>query len=189
MSKYIFSILCSIFALTVNAQSFTLSGQVLTNDGDGVSGAVLEVVDESETVVAALTTDCTGNFTFTDLLGGTDYTLRAEKQGSIQNGNSTFDLVLISQHILGIVDLPNAYYRAAADVDESGSISVFDLLLMRGVILAILDSYPGQNWFFFRPGDQFPSAEFDFILNGDLSDFDLITVKKGDVNASAFPCE
>ena len=189
MPKYIFLILCLVLAFAAHAQTYTLSGHVLTDTDDGVGNVLLEVVDATETVVATFTTDCSGDFSIADLAGGTNYTLRATKEGSPFNGNSTFDLVVTSRHLLGIQELPSPYTLAAADVDESGSISVMDMLLMRALILAINDAYPGSNWLFFRPGDPFASVEFDFVLNADMTNFDLITIKKGDVNGSANSCE
>ena len=64
-----------------------------------------------------------------------------------------------------------------------------DIVLLRALILDIQQTYPGENWLFFRPGDQQASSAFDIVLTADLSNYDLITIKKGDVNGSALPCE
>ena len=189
MLKYTFSILSFTLVLSVSAQSFSLSGQVLTDTDDPAGSVLLEVLDEQDEVVATQLTDCSGNYLFEDLTGGTEFTVRVSKEGSPLNGNSTFDLVLISKYLLGSGELENSYRISAADIDESGSISVLDLLRMRALILGIQQAYPGSNWLFFRPGDQQASSAFDIVLTADLSNYNLITIKKGDVNGSAFPCE
>ena len=48
-----------------------------------------------------------------------DYMIRPEKDDRPLNGVSTFDLVLISKHILGITEFENPYQMIAADVNLS----------------------------------------------------------------------
>jgi hypothetical protein len=56
-------------------------------------------------------------------------------------GVSTFDLVLITRHILGETLLDSPYKLIAADVDNSGYISVSDLIQLRELILSVRTSF------------------------------------------------
>ena len=82
------------------------------------------------------------------------YTLLAEKTTGILNGVSTFDLILISKHILGIDYLDSPYKIIAADIDKSGIVSTLDLIKLRKLILDIDDALPNGNksWRFVQSG-------------------------------------
>jgi hypothetical protein len=62
------------------------------------------------------------------------------------NGVSTFDLVQISKHILGIEPLPNAFCIVAADANYSGSVTTTDIITIRKVLLGINQNYPIGSW-------------------------------------------
>jgi len=53
------------------------------------------------------------------------------------SGLSTFDLVCIQKHILGLATLENGYKMLAADANKSNSITTFDIVLFRKLILGI----------------------------------------------------
>ncbi len=112
------------------------------------------------------------------------------------NGVSTFDLVLISKHILGIKPLDSPYKMIAADVNNSTSITTLDLIQLRKLILSI-DTEFGNNtsWRFVDAGYNFPdpakpwTEQFPEVKNiNNLQDGltgDFVAVKIGDVNGSA----
>lgn len=60
------------------------------------------------------------------------------------NGVSTFDLVLINRHILGIEPL-DGFKMLAGDVNMSGSITTFDIVELRKLILGIDTDLPNSN--------------------------------------------
>lgn len=188
MYKYLLSTTLLIACCVLSAQTYSLGGYITTINDSGVGEVQLEVVDPNGTTVGSLMTDCDGAYTFDNLEAGTVYTLHTTKDGSVFNGNTAFDLVLIAKHLLGSYEIDNPFQLAAADNDESGHVSVADLLWLQSVILAVEVVYPGENWLFFRPADTQPRTSFEFVLTGDVFDFDLISVKKGDVNDSANPC-
>ena len=54
-----------------------------------------------------------------------------------------FDLVLISKHILGNeAQFDSPYKYIAADINKSGSITAFDMVQLRQLILNITTEYP-----------------------------------------------
>ena len=63
-------------------------------------------------------------------------------------GVSTYDLVLIAKHILGIQTLASGYSIIAADANESNSVTTFDIVELRKLILGIYDRLPvpDQPW-------------------------------------------
>ena len=188
MLKFILSILCLGTFISSWGQTHTLAGRVATENVESMSEVELELFDASGALVATYITDCDGLFTFNDLNDGETYTISMQKEDSPLNGTSTFDLVLISRELLGVQDLDSQYKQASADVDESGAISIMDLVLIRAVILNIVEEYPGGDWLFFRPGNLDASSSYEIVLTDDLLDFDIVGAKKGDVNGSADTC-
>ncbi len=63
------------------------------------------------------------------------------------NGVTTYDLVLISKHILAVETLDSPYKLIAADVNGSKSITTFDIVELRKLILGIYGSLiPPNPW-------------------------------------------
>jgi len=109
-------------------------------------------------------------------LQNSSYTLIPNKTGSPYDGLTTYDLVLISKHILDIVPFNCPWQIIAADINRSESITTFDIVTARKVILGIVDTFPYGSWRFMPD-----SAS---VSNGNCQDF--VGVKLGDVNAG--PC-
>lgn len=126
-------------------------------------------------------------------------TLRAERFGNPLNGVSTYDLVVITKHILGQTPLASVYQGIAADVNNSHSITTFDIVETRKLILGIYDSFPGvPSWRLIRPLAN--TTDFSMLnavrdtyqflvpaLTADvvLPSVNFIAIKTGDVNQSA----
>ncbi|MEO6760032.1 MAG: T9SS type A sorting domain-containing protein, partial [Saprospiraceae bacterium] len=126
-------------------------------------------------------------------------TVRANRFGNPLNGVSTFDLVVITRHILGMEPFTNVYQAIAADVNNSHSVTTFDIVETRKLILGIYDSFPGvPAWRLIHPlvnltdfsalgaiKDTYqlviPSLAADVNLNG----INFVGIKTGDVNFSA----
>lgn len=101
------------------------------------------------------------------------YTIIPHKNDNPLNGLTTYDLVLISKHILGIEALKCDWQRLAADVNCSGSITTFDIVTARKVILGIDQELPCGSWRF--------SPDSASSMNGNCLEF--LAVKSGDVTA------
>ncbi|MCC7507718.1 MAG: hypothetical protein IT259_20585, partial [Saprospiraceae bacterium] len=128
---------------------------------------------------------------------GSDYTVTPVKDDNPMNGVSTFDLVLISKHILGTEPLTSPYRIIAADANKSNSVTTFDILELRKLILGIYTELPNNtSWRFLDEGFAFsdPSNPFynvpfaENISVGDIQssqvDDNFVGVKIGDVNGS-----
>jgi len=94
-----------------------------------------------------------GNFTFGALIEGNDYTVRPNLDEKHLNGVSTFDLVLISKHILQVQPLDSPYKMIAADVNNSKKITTLDIIQLRRLILSIDTEFSNNTSWRFIPGD------------------------------------
>jgi hypothetical protein len=156
--------------------------------------------------------DCSGNvtmhyYTSPQQPGIYDFTPCPKCQGYIitpknddnpLNGVSTYDLVLISKHILGIQPLGSPYKMIAADANKNGSITTFDIVEIRKLILGINTTYLNNtSWRFVPKSYVFPNPNNPFSAtfpekwtypgNPISNPIDFVAIKVGDVNGSATP--
>ena len=181
-----------------------ISGALKTEENEGVEEANVQLfaIPANGAPVQASTdmTDNLGQFVFANTLPvGSDYILAPEKDDNPLNGVTTYDLVLISKHILGLEPLNSPYKMIAADANKSGSITTFDIVELRKLILGIYNELPANtSWRFVDKDyafpnplnpfqDQFPETKTvqDMQLHN-LED-DFVGVKVGDVNNSVVP--
>lgn len=140
--------------------------------------------------------DTLGNFAFAPVPLGGDYTITPTKDNDPLNGVSTFDLLLISKHILG-VDTLDPLRLLAADANRSGSVTSFDMLELRKLILGLYTDLPqNTSWRFFPkdmtidPANPFGSLTEIIQLSGfnpATQNMDFVAVKTGDTNGNAKP--
>lgn len=184
----------NMFGLCAPFGPASVAGLISTDSGLPVENVSLKLTgDKSE----EKTSDQTGHYTFHELNANSDYTITPYKDDDYLNGVSTFDLILITKHILGSRKLESPYRLIAADVDRSNSISALDLIQLRKLILSISKTLPNNtSWRFIPANYSFPDpsnpwfASFPEVLNYNdlqsaISDGDFIGLKIGDVNGNA----
>jgi hypothetical protein len=144
-----------------------------------------------------MVTEADGQYEFVNLELFYDYTVTPFNDANALNGVSTFDLVLISKHILGVTPLDSPYKMIAADVNNSESITTLDLIQLRKLILTIDTEFSNNtSWRFVDAAFNFPDESNPWLtdfpevinlndLNSDMVDQNFVAVKIGDVNASA----
>lgn len=127
---------CTITA-TVSAPNFTTETTVVTLDS---------------------TESCAGfDFDTDQYPANAAFSFSATKdQDDPLNGVSTLDLVQMSKHILGLQPLPSPLAMIAADVNRSGSITTFDLVEERKLILGTYSTWPTGPIWRFVPEYQLP---------------------------------
>ncbi len=125
------------------------------------------------------------------------FVIAPEKDDNPLNGVTTYDLVLISKHILGLEPLNSPYKMIAADANKSGSITTFDIVELRKLILGIYTELPNNtSWRFVDKSFSFPNIlnPFQTLFPETISVADAMTtqaaedfvgVKIGDVNNTA----
>jgi hypothetical protein len=141
-------------------------------------------------------TDDLGLYAINGLQLGSNYAIAPQKDVSPLNGVTTFDLVLMTNHILGSLPLNSPYKIIAADANNSGAVTTFDVLEVRKLILHITDHFTNNTSWRFVPKDYvFPNPQNPFAtvfpeelhltMGQSVSDADFIGIKVGDVNGNA----
>ena len=166
------------------------AGFIQTDQGNGVESVTVDVNGGLFSQV----TDAQGAFSFS-LESGGDYSFLPSLDEDADNGVTTFDIVLITRHILGLDPLDNGYQMIAADANNSQSVSTLDIVAIRKVILQMEDSFPNNtSWRFVSADHVFadPANPWGFPelinvnnMNSDTDALDFIGVKIGDINGSA----
>lgn len=122
-----------IAGFTLGFTRSMINGVVVKRDGEPVAGVGVVLSGNSQ---AQASTISDGNFTFSNIDDGT-YTLTPTLDVQASKGVSTRDIIALQKHILEIKPLQNPYQLLAGDVDNSGSISAMDMVLMRRLILGL----------------------------------------------------
>ncbi|MDX2279461.1 MAG: T9SS type A sorting domain-containing protein [Saprospiraceae bacterium] len=182
-----------------------LYGSLATEINNGVQDVTIKAAAPSNTcatcsgtcIEASELTNATGQYGFCSLCSTcSKFTLTPTKNDNPLNGVSTFDLVLISKHILGIETLNSPYKIIAADANKSQSVTSFDIIELRKLLLGIYSALPNNtSWRFVSKDFTFPNVlnpfqtMFDeFIACADptqVKPFDFVAIKVGDVNNNA----
>ncbi|MEM9991138.1 MAG: peroxidase family protein, partial [Bacteroidota bacterium] len=172
-----------------------IDGNLFTEEGSPVTGIEL-FLNSEDTDLNEAATDQVGSFLFEGVENCLEYTLRPNTSAlSALHGVTTFDLILLRQHILGTALLDSPYKLLAADTNDSGSITTSDVVELRKLILNIQSQLPNnRNWHFIPADYEFVNPtnpfsenipEFVTIDLANNSGVEFIAVKIGDLNGSA----
>ncbi len=198
MIKHILSIaLCCAFSLISFAQTAVLAGTINTSNGDPVGQVTVRLEDQSGALLSVTTTNISGTYSFPGLNTGNIYRVVPQKDLNPLNGVSTFDIVLVAKHILGLDPITDPYNIIAADVNGSNTVTTFDIVTSRRLILGMDPAYIIPSWRFWpatttfsNPMDPFSGISgnnAEILLTQDETNFDFIGVKTGDVNHTNTP--
>jgi hypothetical protein len=170
--------------------TLNVSGALKTEPAGGAEGI-------AEVMVNGQISGNNGLYMVKNIVAGSDVTITPLKDDNPLNGVTTYDLVLISKHILGIEPLGTPYKMIAADANKSNSITTFDIVEIRKLILGIYQELPANtSWRFVDKAHVFPNPLNPFqtafpenisvsqVLNNQM-DKDFVGVKIGDVNNTA----
>lgn len=184
----------NMFNLCGEPARVSVSGLVTTEEQEAVEEVEMHI---SGGMSSSIRTTVDGTFNFAGLRLGGDYTISPKLDQQFLNGVSTFDIVLISKHILGIQRLDSPYKLIAADVNRSNSISALDIIQLRKMVLSIDTRFRNNtSWRFVRTSYRFPDPlnpwleDFPELVNynnlsGEIATADFTAVKIGDVNLNA----
>lgn len=176
------------------AAPISIAGLVATEEGMGVQDVELSI---NSAPGMATTTISTGQYAFSGLEEGEDYTVLPHLDTGHGNGLTTFDMVLIARHILGVQPLDSPYKIIAADVNRSNSVTTLDLVELRMVVLNHQEGFnQNTSWRFIDAAYAFPNPQNPFQepfpeaihinnLTAGLPPASFIAIKVGDVNGSA----
>lgn len=141
-------------------------------------------------------TDSKGKFGFISLQNKADYNIKPSLDVDFLKGVSTFDLVIIQNHLFGVQVINSPYKLIAADVNNSKSITTLDLIMLRKLILNLTDRFESNtSWRFIDANYNFPNPanpwmedfpeQVNVISLLDSAAANFVAVKIGDVNGSA----
>lgn len=178
---------------SLNGQA-AIAGQIQNENGETVESVNIAIGGYE---MAPTITGVDGSFMFEEIPLEGDYMITPEKDMNHNNGITTFDIVLLSKHVLGLKKLDSPYKMIAADINHSGTISAYDMVLLRQVILGMKNDFPNNtSWRFIDAAYEFINPENPFEenypeayeikdLSTDMMSLDFVAVKIGDLNNTA----
>ena len=123
------------------------------------------------------------------------YEVTPEKLDGVAEGITTFDLVLMAQHVLQINELTTPYQLIAADVNLDAKIDIFDMVELRSLILFSISEFSNNTSWKFVDADytfQNPTAPWSeaypqsiSVMLNEAKVEDFIAVKIGDLSGDA----
>ncbi|HMQ47576.1 MAG TPA: carboxypeptidase regulatory-like domain-containing protein [Saprospiraceae bacterium] len=194
MKKYLSFLFIALFAFSLQAQTATLAGSVYSPNGNSYENVTVNLLDENGSWLQGTNTTNDGAYQFNNLPIGASYTIQLEVENNfLQETVSTFDIVLISRHILGLVPLDSPFKILAADATQSQTLTVSDMIDIRKYVLGITNTLTqGFGIQYYQTNIQFNAPSNPFAgysggsptiqLDEDTFDFDFYLFKTGDVS-------
>lgn len=183
----------TLHGMSLASASGSISGQVISATGNPVGGIQVSLSGDGE---GTTITDENGNFIFMDLSLNGVFKLQLHRESAAVEGMDVIDVVEVIRHIQSIKLLTTPAQLLAADVDNSGDISVIDVVKMQKILLSLETSFNiPNNWIFLPPGHTFSNPAQPFqepipdtyecrLESQAITDLTFIAVKEGDVNGS-----
>jgi hypothetical protein len=179
-----------------STMSTELMAHLVTESSEGIQEVEVSLTDQSGMNNMQVSNE-TGWTNFGMVPGEGAYTVTPHKDILPLNGVSTYDLLLIQKHLLGVKSINSPYKLIAADANNSCSVTISDIIEIRKMILS-----PGLNftnntsWRFVDANYAFPEPAkpclFPEITNlQSIMDDEVVAqfigVKIGDVSGDALP--
>jgi hypothetical protein len=171
-----------------------VAGAIQTEMGEKIENVTVQVPNYNNAL--PVNTNAIGAFAIPNLPMHGNYDIKPTKDGDDINGVSTYDISLLSKHLLGVQSLNSPYKIIAADVNKSGTVTTFDVIELRKLILGVYDQLPttdswrfvDKNYVFANPSNPFtggfPEIKTFQNLSAD-SNAQFIGIKVGDLNSNA----
>jgi hypothetical protein len=168
----------------------TIAGQVLNYIQQPIEAVQVEGQNQKAEMIFHQMTDRNGTFQENQGLNITSVHLD-KKESNLLNGISTLDLLQIQRHISGTSRFESVLQEYAADIDKNGDINIFDLILLRKIILGLTEGETHLPWVFTTPavlntmqaGREVPNA-YSWPDNKDQK-LEFVGFRMGDVNHDA----
>ncbi|SER37891.1 T9SS type A sorting domain-containing protein, partial [Neolewinella agarilytica] len=168
-----------------------LAGNIATQDNDEMEGVEVNLTGAND-MDEMVTTAANGGYSFTNLPLGQDFTVEANYSPEVDLSQvKVSDVVKIGSVILGTSTFDNGYDFVAGDVDQDGSLSIFDMVAIQRVILGRDETFTtGDTWRFVTEeydlttsnwASVFPEVYNVNNLAGVLSNVDFVAIEMGNV--------
>lgn len=172
----------------------SLGGYIQNEDGAELENIMVRLNEDEE---LESMTDSIGGYMFEPIEPGIDYSIKPEKDTSYMEGVNTLDLIYLMRHITGTDPLESPYKIIAADIDNSGNVSIMDAISLQRCILSVTDTFPNNtSWRFVKSSYLFPNPlnpftppfpeqiEADSMLLN-MFNADFVGIKVGDLDNSS----
>jgi hypothetical protein len=176
----------------VSCTTSRIAGRIFNEEFTPLEEVEVELMN---TEIPMSMTNVKGEYSFENI-PDQGYSVAAHKENDPFNGISTYDLVVMAQHVLGVQELSSPYKLIAADINMDQTIDILDMLELRQLILyAIEDFSVNTSWRFVNANYIFPDPTNPWLetipelhnleaLRTD-AELDFIAVKIGDLDCSA----
>ncbi|MEM8906272.1 MAG: HYR domain-containing protein [Bacteroidota bacterium] len=176
------------------APTASVSGSIMDEEGEEVQNVQVDAGYGPPTM-----SSMEGDYLLANLPMYNNYMISPERNDDPLNGVTTYDVILMSLHVLGINVLDSPYKMIAADINRSGDITGLDMVELRKMILYINTEFPeNTSWRFVDEDFVFPDPNNPFAstfpeeyiindLDQNMEQVDFVAIKTGDLNNSASP--
>jgi Secretion system C-terminal sorting domain len=175
-----------------------INGGIQTESRANVENVTVKAMLNGTQLAGSMVTRTDGNFALAGLTTGVNYAVRGERTDNILNGVTTYDIALISRHILGAETLGSAYKIIAADINGDRDINTADMIAARRAVLHLTTTFPNNvpSWRFvngtyrFRNernplGEDFPEVVNIANAPRGVNAANFVGIKVGDVSGNA----
>jgi len=107
-------------------------GKIITEYGQPIQNVTVGL--SSDDVGFFRGTNEDGLYLFNDIPSNT-YIVDASKNNDTKNGITTQDILVLQRHLLAVKTITSPYQLIAADINNSNSITAYDMILLRQLIL------------------------------------------------------
>ncbi len=173
----------------------TIAGQIFLEDGEAVEGVAVTAANHLSEMMDMHMTDEKGAYAF-EFQQNANLLINPAKNDDILNGVTTYDILQLRKHILGMEELDSPYKMIAADINQNNSITTADVVALRRVILQHEDKFRNNtSWRFIKADHEFSDLTNPFVdkipeyaniseLSNEMA-IDFVAVKVGDLNGNA----
>jgi hypothetical protein len=199
----VFTFLMDNEGICTNDSTLLVQGLITTEDTLFVEDVEVALRIQSPGLPAfvdLVSTDSLGEYSYPSAnLPGQILTIAPELNLDPLNGVNTFDLILISRHILGLEPLSTPYKIIAADANRSGTVTTFDIVELRKLILGSYSELPNnKSWRFVDKNQVFSNQDNPFAdtikevlvfpyAQQAIDGADFIGIKIGDLDNTVTP--
>ncbi len=172
-----------------------VAGQIFLEDGEAVEGVAVTAENNLSEMMDRYTTDEGGAYAF-EFQRSVNLVINPAKNDDILNGVTTYDILQLRRHILGVEELDSPYKMIAADINHNNSITTGDIVALRRVILQHDDEFKhNTSWRFIKADHVFSDSANPFVdempeyavipeLLNEMN-IDFVAIKVGDLNGNA----
>jgi len=172
-----------------------VAGQIFLENGEAVEGVAVTAENHLSEMMDMHETDEEGSYEF-EFQRNANLLINPAKNDDILNGVTTYDILQLRKHILGMEALDSPYKMIAADINHNNSITTADIVELRRIILQHDDEFKNNTaWRFIKADHEFSDLTNPFVdempeyaiipeLLEEMN-IDFVAIKVGDLNGNA----